>query len=181
LGHTFRPLVGLCYLSRSIWGCPNGPKMAKSRKKNCFLVALDNFFYRFLLQISSTDFFYRYLLHNGPNDLLRRLLSSLDTRLYIPPTCGPLDTFLGPLLRGAQMAPNGQKGIKKTVFWLFWTIFTEKMGLRHLAIHSVHLWSFAYLFLSIWGCPNGPNFPQNSIENLFSGCFGPFLLTKRAL
>jgi hypothetical protein len=73
--------------------------MAKSRKKNCFLVASDNFFYK-----------------NGPNNLLRGLSSSLDIRPYIPPTCGPLNTFLDPLIRGAQMAPKWPEKHKKKLF-----------------------------------------------------------------
>jgi hypothetical protein len=87
------------------------PKWLKV-EKNCFLVALDNFFYK-----------------NVPNDLVWRLFSSLDIRPYKPLTCGPLNTFLGPLISGAQMAPKWPKKHKKPVFWLFWTISAEIMGL----------------------------------------------------
>jgi hypothetical protein len=43
---------------------------------------------------------------NWPNDLVRGLFSSLDVSTYIPPTCGPLCTFLG-LLGGGQMPQSG--------------------------------------------------------------------------
>jgi hypothetical protein len=46
-----------------------------------------------------------FLLENGPNDLVLGLILSFDIDLYIPPTCGPLFTFLG-LFGGAQMAPK---------------------------------------------------------------------------
>ena len=39
---------------------------------------------------------------NGPIDLFRGLFLSLDIGTYIPPTCRPLSTFLGPI-GGAQM------------------------------------------------------------------------------
>jgi hypothetical protein len=70
-----------------IWGRPNGPKMAKNSIKNCFLVVLDHFSHK-----------------NGPDDLVRGLFSCLDIRSYIPPTFGPLSTFLG---------TNGPKMVKK--------------------------------------------------------------------
>jgi hypothetical protein len=56
--------------------------------KNYFLVGSDYFSYK-----------------NGPVDLDRGLFSSLDIGTYIPPTCGPLCTFLGPI-GGAQMPQN---------------------------------------------------------------------------
>jgi hypothetical protein len=63
--------------------------MPQNSIKKLFLVVLDYFSYT--------------------NDLVRVLFSSLDIGTYIPPTCGPLITFLGPL-GGAQMP---KKGIKK--------------------------------------------------------------------
>jgi hypothetical protein len=80
----------------------------KQHKKNYYLVVLDYFTY-----------------NNGPKDLVRGLFSSLDTGTYIPPTCRPLCTFLGPF-GGAQMPQNS---IEKSFFWLFWTISPTRMGL----------------------------------------------------
>jgi hypothetical protein len=50
-----------------------------SIKKDYFLVVLDHF----------SD-------KNGPIDLVRGLFSRQDIWPYIPATCGPLYTFLGP-------------------------------------------------------------------------------------
>jgi hypothetical protein len=72
----------------SIWGCPNAPK---EHRKNYFLVVLDYFSYK-----------------NGPIDLVRGLFSSQDIGPCIPPTWGPLITFLGPF-GGAQMPINSIK------------------------------------------------------------------------
>jgi hypothetical protein len=47
---------------------------------------------------------------NGPNDLVTGLFSSLYFRTYIPPTCGPLSTFLGPFGR-AQMPHDSIKKV----------------------------------------------------------------------
>jgi hypothetical protein len=81
-----------------------------SIKKHYFLVVLYYFSYK-----------------NGPNDLVRRLFSKLDIGTYIWPTRRPLAlvTFLGPF-GGAQKPLNT---IKKTIFWLFWTISPTRMGL----------------------------------------------------
>ena len=57
--------------------------------------------------------------------------------------------------------PKWKNYHKKTVFWLFWTISPKRMGLIsrfefiHWAVRSAHLWTFGYLFRSIWGCPIG--------------------------
>jgi hypothetical protein len=102
---TFATFLGL------FGGAKMNPKWPKVAKKNCFLVALDNFFCK-----------------NGPNDLVRCLFLSLDIKPYILPTCGPLNIFLGPLIRGAQMASKWPENHKKTVFRLFWTISVEIMG-----------------------------------------------------
>jgi hypothetical protein len=75
-------------ISKIVWGCPNAPKQ---HKKNYFLVVLDYFSYK-----------------NGPIDLVRGLFSSLDIGLCIPPSWGPLKTFLGPF-GGAQMPQNSIK------------------------------------------------------------------------
>jgi hypothetical protein len=113
MGHTFRPLVDLCYLFGLFGGAQMAPKWPKAaHTKTCFLVASDIFSYK-----------------NGPNDLVRSLFLSLDIRPYIPPTCGPLNTFMGSLIRGAQIAPKWPEKHKKTVFWLFRTISPELMGL----------------------------------------------------
>jgi hypothetical protein len=85
-----------------------GAQMPQNSIKNYFLVVSDYFSYK-----------------NGPIDLVRGLFSSLDIGTYIPPTCGPVCTFLGPF-GGAQIPPNR---IKKTIFWLFWTISPKRMGL----------------------------------------------------
>jgi hypothetical protein len=49
----------------------------------------------------------------------------IDIGPYIPPTCGLLCTFLD-LFGGAQMPENS---IKKTIFYLFWTISPARMDL----------------------------------------------------
>jgi hypothetical protein len=65
------------------------PKWPEAEKKTCFLVALDNFSYK-----------------NGLNDLVRDLFLTLEIGPYIPSTCGHLNTFLGPSIRGVQMTPK---------------------------------------------------------------------------
>ena len=62
-----------------------GVQMPQNSIKCYFLVVLDYFSYK-----------------NGPIDLVRGLFLSLDIVTYIPPTCGPSSTFLGPN-GGAQM------------------------------------------------------------------------------
>jgi hypothetical protein len=93
LGHTSRPLTGLCLPFWVHWGCPNAPKQ---HKKYYFLVVLEHFSYK-----------------NGPIDVVRGLFSSSDIKPCIPPTCGPLGTLLGPL-GDAQMP---QYSIKKKLFY----------------------------------------------------------------
>jgi hypothetical protein len=64
------------YLFGSLWGA----QMPQNSMKCYFLVVSDYFSYK-----------------NGPIDLVMGLLLSLDIVTYIPPTCGPLSTFLGPI------------------------------------------------------------------------------------
>ena len=119
---------------------------------------------------------------NRPNDLVRGLFLSSDIGRDIPLSCGTLCIFLGPF----GGAPKWPKTVQKPLFWLFWTIFPWRMSLmiwlglmlklRHRAIHFAHFRAFGNLFGSIWGWPNGPKMTQNSLKNLFSGCFGPFRL-----
>jgi hypothetical protein len=45
--------------------------------------------------------------NNGPNDLERGVFLSLDIGTYIPPTCGPLCTILGPF--GVPKCPKQHK------------------------------------------------------------------------
>jgi hypothetical protein len=99
LGHTSSPLVGLCV---PFWVSLGVPKCPKTAYKIFFLVVLDYFSYE--------------------NDLVRGLFSSLDIGKCIPPTCGPLGTFLG--LFGS--APKEHKNI---YFLVFWTISPTRMGL----------------------------------------------------
>jgi hypothetical protein len=84
-----------------------GAKIPQNSIKSSFLVVTNYFCYQ-----------------NGPIDLVRGLFSSLDIGTYIPPTYGPLCTFLGPI-GGAQMPKNSIN----THFWLFRTISSTKMGL----------------------------------------------------
>jgi hypothetical protein len=62
--------------------------MTQNSLKSYFLVVSDYFSYK-----------------NGPIDFVRSLFLNLDIGIYIPPTCGPLSTFLGPI-GGAQMPQN---------------------------------------------------------------------------
>jgi hypothetical protein len=91
-------LQAFVYLFGSIWGCSNGPKMAKNSIKKCFLVVLDHLSRK-----------------NGPNDLVWDLFLCLDIGSYIPPACGPLSTFLGPF-GATQMAPKWLKNRIKNLF-----------------------------------------------------------------
>jgi hypothetical protein len=68
-----------------------GAQMPQNSPQKYFLVVLDYFSYT-----------------NGPIDLVRGLFLSLEIRTYIPPTCGPLCTLLGPF-GGAQMPQNGME------------------------------------------------------------------------
>jgi hypothetical protein len=56
--------------------------------------------------------------------LLGGLYSILETGTYFPPTYGLSSTFLGSF-GGVQLPQNS----KKTIFWLFWTISSTRMGL----------------------------------------------------
>jgi hypothetical protein len=49
---------------------------------------------------------YHFSYKNRPNDLVRSLFLCLGVGNYIPPTYGPLSTFLGPFW-GAQMPQSG--------------------------------------------------------------------------
>jgi hypothetical protein len=99
--------------------------------------------------------------------LVRGLFSSLDVQTYIPPTSGPLITFLGPF-GGAQMPQNSPK---KNISSLFWTISPTQMGLL--------IWLGAYFQAStlghlshqlvslpvpFWGQFGGAQMPQSRIE-----------------
>jgi hypothetical protein len=74
-----------CMPSSTFLGPFGGAQMPQNSIKCYFLVVSDYFSYK-----------------NGPIDLVRGLLLSLDIVTYIPLTCGPLSTFLGPI-GGAQM------------------------------------------------------------------------------
>jgi hypothetical protein len=50
------------------------------------------------------------------------------------------------------------------------------LKLRHCAIPPDYLRTFELLFGSLWGCPNCPKMNKTQHKNLFSGCFGQFLL-----
>jgi hypothetical protein len=151
---TCRPL---CTFSGPFWGA----QMPQNIIKNYFLVVLDYFF-----------------CMNGPNDLVRGLFSSSDIGTYIPPTCKPLWTFLGPCW-GAKMPKDN---IKKTIIWLFWTIYPRTMGLMIWlgvisklivwAVHPAYLRAFVCLCRFIWGCPNA----AKQHKKLFSDSFELFLL-----
>jgi hypothetical protein len=69
--------------------------MPQNSRKNKFLVDWNHFSYK-----------------NRLVDLVRGLFIIYDIRKYIPTTCRPLNTFLGPF-GGAQMSQNG---IKKNYF-----------------------------------------------------------------
>jgi hypothetical protein len=92
----------------TILGPIGGAQMPQNSINTHFLVVLDHFSYK-----------------NGLIDLVRSPFSNLDTGTYIWPTCGSVCTFLGPF-GGAQMPQNR---IKKTIFWLFWTISPTRIGL----------------------------------------------------
>jgi hypothetical protein len=59
----------------------------------------------FIKQQQVLDYF---TYKNGPNDLVRGPFSSKDIGTYIPYTCGPLHSVLGPF-----RCPNAQKQHKK--------------------------------------------------------------------
>jgi hypothetical protein len=88
IGHTSRPIAGICV---PFWIHMRVPKCPKTAYKNYFLVVSDYFSYK-----------------NVPIDLDRGFFSSLDIGTNNLPTCRPLSTILGPF-GGAQMR---QKCIK---------------------------------------------------------------------
>jgi hypothetical protein len=105
-------------------------------------------------------------------------ISSLDIGPYIQPTCGPLYTFLGPFW-GAQMPQNS---IRKTIFWLFWTITPTRMGLL--------IWLRAYFLaktlghiscrligicISFWVRIGVPKCPKTALKNYFLVVLDHFL------
>jgi hypothetical protein len=87
------------------FGCA---QMPQNSTKTYFLVAPDHLF-----------------LKNRLNDMVWGLFLSLNNRIYILLTFGPLCTFLGPFW-GSQMPQNS---IEKTIFGLFHTISPTRMGL----------------------------------------------------
>jgi hypothetical protein len=84
--------------------------MTQNSIRTYFLVVLDYFSYK-----------------NGPDDLVRGLFSSLDIETYIPPTCGPLSSFLSPC-EGSQMPKNGIKNY----FLVVLDYFSYKNGPKDL-------------------------------------------------
>jgi hypothetical protein len=130
-----------------------GAQMPQSRIKKYILVVPDHFPYK-----------------NGPIDLVRSLFSSQDIGTYIPPTCGPLSTFLVHL-----GVPKGPKTAQKTYFLVVPDHFFLKDGLNDMVrglfsslnIHPAHLQASGYPFGSIWGCPNAPKLHQKTIFGLF--------------
>jgi hypothetical protein len=77
--------------------------------------------------------------------------------------------------------------MKKTIFWLFWTISPKRMSLmiwlgayfqaQTLGHTSRQLQAFMYIFGSIWGCPNSQKLHT---KKLFSYCLGIFRLKEWA-
>jgi hypothetical protein len=77
--------------------------------------------------------------------------------------------------------------MKKSIFWLFWTISSKRMGLTiwlgayfqaQTLGHTLRpLQAFIYILGSIWGCPNGQKQQQ---KKLFSDCLGMFFLKEWA-
>jgi hypothetical protein len=139
------------------------PKCPKTAEKKHILVVWDYFSYR-----------------NGPIDLVRGLFSSYGIETYIPTTCRPLYTFLGPF-RGAQMT---QDSIKK-YFLVVSDYFSYKNGpidlvrglFSSLDIETNNLLT-CRLLCTFKGSFVVAQMPQNSIKKLFSGCFGLFLLQE---
>jgi hypothetical protein len=126
--------------------------MPQNSIKNYFLVVSDYFFYK-----------------NGPIDLVRGLFSNLDIGTYIPFTCGPLCTFLGPI-GGAQVLQNSIN----THFLAVLDHFSYKNGPIDLVrFQFSNLDTGKYIrptcgslctFLGPFG---GAKNPQNSIKNYF--------------
>jgi hypothetical protein len=82
---------GLVGLWVAFWVYLGVPKCPKTANRNYFLVVLDYFSYT-----------------NEPNYLFSGFFLSLDIGTYIPPTCGPFCTSLGPF-GGPQMLQSGMK------------------------------------------------------------------------
>jgi hypothetical protein len=88
--------------------------------------------------------------------------ATLTSVPYILPTCRPLSTFLVPF-GGAQTPQNS---IKKTIFWLFWTISHTRMDIlislgpyyqaKILGHTSRPLVGLSLLFKVHWGVPKCP-------------------------
>jgi hypothetical protein len=86
IGTYILPTCGpLCYFL----GLFGGAQIPQNSIKNYFRVIWYYFYYK-----------------KEPNDLVRGLFSCLDVGTYIPPTCGPLCTFLDPF-GGAQIPQSG--------------------------------------------------------------------------
>jgi hypothetical protein len=101
LGHTFRQLAGLFLPFFTFLGPLGGAQIPPNSIIKIFLVVLDRFSYK-----------------KGPIDLVIGLFLSYDIGPYIPTTCGPFNTFLGPF-RGAQMPQNTMKNFFLVVFYHF--------------------------------------------------------------
>jgi hypothetical protein len=120
----------------------------------------------FIKQQQVLDYF---TYKNDPNDLVSSPFSSLDIGTYLPPTCGPLHSVLGPF-----RCPNAHKQHKKTKFLVVSDYFSYKNGLIDLvrglfssldiSTNNLPTCRPLHTFLGPFG---GTQIPQNSIKKYF--------------
>jgi hypothetical protein len=157
--------LSTCRSLNTFLGPFGGAQMPQNSRKNYFLVVSDYFSYK-----------------NGPIDLVRGLFSSLDNGTYIPPTCGPVCTFLGTFV-GAQFP----KQDKKNYFLVVLDHFSYKNGPLDLVrglFSSLDIGTCmprtCRPLCTYLGQLRHAQMPQNSMKKTFSGCFGLFLLPESA-
>jgi hypothetical protein len=149
------------YLFGSIWWYLDAPKQHEIKY---FLVVSDYFSYK-----------------KGPIDLVRGLILSLDTGIYISPNWGLLSTFTGPF--GGAQTPHSIK----TYFLVVLDNFFAKNGpndmVRGLSLSldiGTYILPTCRPLCTILAPFGGAQIPQKSIKEIFSGYFGVFFLQEWA-
>jgi hypothetical protein len=130
-----------------------GAQMPQNSIKCYFLVVSDYFSYK-----------------NRPIDLVRDLFLSLDIVSFIPPTCGPLSTFLGPI-GGAQVP---QTSINTHFFavldhfsYMYRPIDLVRCPFSNLDT-GIYIWPTCGSVCTFLGPFGGAQMPQNRInKNIF--------------
>jgi hypothetical protein len=155
-----------CMPSSTFLGLFGGAQMPQNSIKCYFLVVSNYFSYK-----------------NGPNDLVRGLSLSLDIATYIPSTCGPLSTFLGPI-GGAQMPQTSINthflAVLDHFSYMYRPIYLVRCPFSNLDT-STYIWPICGSVCTFLGPFGGAQMPQNRIKKYIFWLFRTFSLTRMGL